>query len=274
MWGDYHMSSADELYALWANIGPGNAHGIGDIISYGSMNSSSKFFASSQSNSIPATHVLALKWSNGSIVDVGKSIGYSTIPTLYRGNFGCTNNTAPNYDPTASWDDGSCFPYAVGDAYQGGYIFYLDGNGGGLIASYDQINDVHWGCEGELVSGASGFAIGTGYQNTQDILTHQNVNGSSCGAPFNFSNPSAAQACDNYSITENGVTYDDWYLPSREELQFLLANLPIGQGYLISTNPYWSSTQHDADNAWIRQNLLTATTTKTSAHLVRAIRSF
>ena len=196
---------------------------------------------------------------------------------------GCTDPTADNYDASVTVDDGSCVGgLAIGDPYQGGYIFHFH-NGvnitdGALIASYDQIttiNNVHWGCTGELVSGAGGFAVGTGYQNTQDILAHQSVNGVSC-APFSFTQSSAAQLCDNYSITENGVTYDDWYLPSKDELDLFLANLPIGQGYLITTNPYWSSTQHDEDKAWISlQGGTTQPETKTSNNnfAARAIRN-
>ena len=52
---------------------------------------------------------------------------------------GCTNSTATNYNTLANTDDGSCiyppFSGAIGDTYQGGIVFWLDGNGGGLIAA-------------------------------------------------------------------------------------------------------------------------------------------
>ena len=313
---DWHIPSVDELLAVWNNLGPGSNY---KCPSYASSNYTTNScmgpsvqgsgWSEFSTGCTPSAEVvqgvtsnedandaddkyITIKWHDGTIGQRLKTIyqmDTAARAVVYEGNFGCTDPTdINNYDPTASWDDGSCVaPLAIGDAYQGGYIFHfnngVDITDGALIASYDQIttiNNVHWGCEGELVSGASGFAVGTGYQNTQDILAHQSVNGVSC-APFSISMPSAAQACDNYSITENGVTYDDWYLPSKDELDLFLANLPIGQGYLITTDRYWSSTQHDEDKAWISlHNGTTYTSNKSTyssgtfwPHAVRAIRN-
>jgi hypothetical protein len=58
----------------------------------------------------------------------------------------------------------------IGDYYEGGIVFHLDGNGGGLIAApSDQSTGAEWGCYGTPISGADGTAIGTGNQNTTDI---------------------------------------------------------------------------------------------------------
>ena len=131
----------------------------------------------------------------------------------------------------------------IGDTYQGGIIFYLDGNGGGLIAapSDQSTGGVEWGCYGTNIPGASGTAIGTGYQNTLDIINAGciSINGSS----------TAAAICTN--LTLGG--YSDWFLPSKDELNAMYLNIgqgsPLGNLGSFSTNYYWSSTEYDFERA-------------------------
>jgi len=154
---------------------------------------------------------------------------------------GCTDAAAPNYDPLANTDDGSCI--AIGSTYQGGIVFWLDGNGGGLIAApTDQSYGAEWGCFGTTISGADGTAIGTGNQNTIDIEAGCTNSGT------------AADICAN--LTLGG--YSDWFLPSKDELNEMYLN--IGQG-LAGTSAnvggfaytnYWSSTEDGNYYAWMQ----------------------
>ena len=128
---------------------------------------------------------------------------------------------------------------AIGDTFLGGIIFYLDGNGGGLIAATsDQSTGAEWGCSGTLIGTSS--AIGTGTQNTIDIEA-------GCTTPN-----TAADICAN--LTLNG--YSDWFLPSKDELNQMYLN--IGQGNALGLgnigwfayNYYWSSTENGNYYAW------------------------
>ena len=156
---------------------------------------------------------------------------------------------------------------AIGDNFQGGIVFYLDGNGGGLIAaSTDQSAGAQWGCLGISISGADGTAIGTGNQNTTDIEQGCTTAGT------------AADICAN--LTLGG--YSDWFLPSKDELNEMYLN--IGQGNALGLGNiggfsaffYCSSTEYDYDNAW-KQNFTIGNqgfSNKFYNYYVRSVRAF
>ena len=156
----------------------------------------------------------------------------------------------------------------VGDFYQGGIVFYLDSLGGGLIsAPIDHSSFPEWGCYGTQISGADGIAIGTGNQNTIDIL-----NG--CTTPG-----IAAYICD--TLTLGG--YSDWFLPSQDELNEMYLN--IGQGNVLglgtnvggfANNDYWSSTEYVNYFAWKQDffNGFQNASLKANFYGVRAVRAF
>jgi hypothetical protein len=122
----------------------------------------------------------------------------------------------------------------IGDTAGGGIIFYLDGTGGGLVvAATDQSSGCKWGCVGTAISGTSAM-FGSGKANTTAITTVCTEAGI------------AAKVCSNLVL--NG--YDDWYLPSKEELNTIYTALhKNGKGSFGNTY-YWTSTEFNASNAW------------------------
>jgi hypothetical protein len=171
--------------------------------------------------------------------------------------------------------DGTCWMYFdgtkaiyVGDYVYGGIVIWLDGSGGGMVCTaYDLSTVAEWGCEGTILSGCAGTAIGTGEQNTIDILAGCTI------ADI------AADLCNDLSL--NG--YTDWFLPSKDELNEMYTNktvinataVAIGGTAFLSSPNYWSSTQYNS-LAWA-QDFGTGTqygTYKSYGGCVRAVRSF
>jgi hypothetical protein len=112
--------------------------------------------------------------------------------------------------------------------------------------------------------GTTGTAIGWGYANTKAIIDQGNSN---------ITNSAAALA-DSYSVTVAGIVYDDWYLPSLNELGAARDASFVRDG--LDQNLYWSSSEFDANKAWYIWviNNVYSQDTKGFSHRVRPVRSF
>jgi uncharacterized protein len=136
--------------------------------------------------------------------------------------------------------------YAIGDTGPaGGFIFHENTNYAAdgwrylEAAPFDQSAGAAWGCFRRLIPGARGTAVGTGKQNTADMLQ-------SCSEPG-----TAAVLCS--SLVLNGTR--GWFLPSRDELALMYRHLQAAglgdfqDGGVADNFTYWASSQQTADMA-------------------------
>lgn len=129
----------------------------------------------------------------------------------------------------------------IGQSYQGGIICWLDATGqhGLIAATADQSEGIQWSNGVLRITGAAGDGLGAGAMNTAMIVATQMADNQT----GNF----AAKVCADYSVTVDGVTYGDWYLPSKYELSLL------GTVGGFANNYYWSSTESSSSEAWVQQ---------------------
>jgi uncharacterized repeat protein (TIGR02543 family) len=147
----------------------------------------------------------------------------------------------------------------------GGLIFYIKEGGYSdgwmyLEACYVDQSASDWGCYGTFIPGADGTAVGTGEQNTIDIEAECTEFGT------------AANRCASLGLGG----YNDWFLPSKDELNLMYVNLKVFGVGGFADDYYWSSSELNANLAW-GQNFGDGglgTSYKHYARRVRAVRAF
>ncbi len=151
--------------------------------------------------------------------------------------------------------------YAIGDTGPaGGIVFYItEGGLHGLEAAPSDQSSGEWGCYGTELAEADGAAVGTGVQNTAEILAGCSEAGI------------AAEIADAYEL--NG--YVDWFLPSTDELNLLYLQRNVVGGF--GNVYYWSSTEKG--DRWARSQIFDGTgysivSDKWDTKNVRAVRAF
>jgi hypothetical protein len=166
----------------------------------------------------------------------------------------------------------------IGMDYLGGKIAYIlqAGDPGydasvphGLIAATeDQSLEIVWISGGSTqstsVPGGTGTALGTGSSNTDNIIAQAVAAG----------NNTLTSYAAGLARAHNGGGYNDWYLPSKDELNKLYLNRVAIGGF--ATASYWSSSENDADYAWLQifDSGAQLDYDKYAALRVRAVRAF
>ena len=177
-------------------------------------------------------------------------------------------------------------PAPVIGAYRdGGIVFYiastpvdLDGDGdldtGLVCAIQDQSSSIKWILGGNTQTtenGSISASIGQGQTNTTAMMGQAGYTGG------------AAKVCNDYTITVNGIIYNDWFLPSKNELNKMYLNkgdintiAAANSGSNFSNGYYWSSTEYDNNDAWLHDFFFGDLffTNKDYTINVRAVRAF
>lgn len=142
----------------------------------------------------------------------------------------------PQYYDGESWF-GFHNDHFIGERFGGGVVFFVDNTGkhGLVAATSDQSSGAKWGYfENQL--GANIKSVGGGKLNTEKI------------ALASKDNQIAGMLCSELIL--NG--YDDWYLPSLDELNLMYINLKESKIGKLTNNLYWSSSETDFNNAWLQ----------------------
>lgn len=157
----------------------------------------------------------------------------------------------------------------IGDFFQGGIVFYVDSSGkhGFICTNVNQGAAVKFGDFERIIPGMpeNYEAVGAGRQNTEALVKN------------NGKGNYAASICDQLVL--NG--YDDWFLPSKGEMELMENNLYRHfQINLSAWNYYWTSSvfyneKSEQLTVWCMQfaNEIILTGSQGLCHL-RAIRSF
>jgi hypothetical protein len=155
--------------------------------------------------------------------------------------------------------------YAIGESGPaGGWIFYDKGAFSDgwryLEAAPEDCANAAWGVQYEDVPGLA-TAIGTGKANTQILVEKY--------PGENY----AANLCVAYEAND----FDDWFLPSKDELNLMYTNLKTQSLGDFSNFYYWSSCQHNSGQAEcqrFRDGDQDNDAKNTTIRSVRAIRAF
>jgi len=253
-------------------ISPNKWIGVGDYgdIKFGDAN----HYIRGENTKGMTFHDVDRFYFEGGNVGIGKSTPTSKLDVI--GEINVNSNKIINVATPVNNNDAANKAYVdsktgihyVGESYGGGIVFYVYDNGqhGLIAATADQSTGMQWYNGTFRFTGAAGDGLYAGEMNTAMIVATQMADNQT----GNF----AAKVCADYSVTVGGVTYGDWYLPSKYELNLLYAQKAVVGG--IAYAAYWSSTEYSSSGAF---NLSFGdgrayTPNKMTTYPVRAVRAF
>ncbi len=178
-------------------------------------------------------------------------------------SFSCRKDATVSTFSTVETDHALAKHY-IGEHFGGGIIFYLNQSGNhGLIAAPADLEEPASWSRKDTLNKAKNTAIGAGAGNSYRIVKTQ-------GYPVYEEDTYAALECMEFML--NG--YQDWYLPSKDELNELYKQQNIIGGFRPYS--YWSSSEKDVSTAWFQnfsngQQLLEI---KTAGYALRPVRRF
>jgi hypothetical protein len=206
-----------------------------------------------------------LNWTvDPSALGVGTVYYYAEITNTYNYTPTSTSGTVTN----SIYVGRVVVPHSVGDTGPGGgTVFYRDlvgfFSGGKLCHNLEvgpaDLGPAAWGADGFFL-GVTASSIGSGYTNTNTIVTWLNSRGET---------GRLAQIADGYSLGG----YDDWFLASKDELDALYHS---GLSALVSAIPHsmWSSTEETSATVWTVWGSGTTDDPKATSEKFRPIRAF
>src|SRR5690625_1452236 len=163
--------------------------------------------------------------------DAGKSVSLKSFESRNA-------ETLASFTAQSDHEPVSNSHHNIGDHYGGGVIYWIDEAGESMLiaAEEDHSSRTRWNYGDLKVTHADGDGIGEGIMNTQRIIEHHRDE--------DPESVYAAKVCDDYL----GGGYDDWYLPSKTELDLMYSQKEKIGGF--DNALYWSSTEYGIGFAW------------------------
>ena len=215
------------------NVTPLTAMVTGEVISVGDQNTIRGFCYSTASNPTISDDTTMNGTGTGVYSDTLLNL---TPSTTYYVRAYATNSAGTSYGNELYFTSALT---TIGSSFAGGIVFYIDSTGQhGLVCAPNDQGQYLGGCLGGNYVGTS-TALGTGIANT--------------GIYANGCTPhpelKAADIC--WNLVLNG--YNDWFLPSRDELSLMYQNLRtqnLGNFGGAGSGRYWSSSQNGCCTNW------------------------